>query len=90
MENEQGRYVSLDVPSCDVLNNQNPKDLNERGIVKYYLAPSPQFENVETFGNVVSSNWTPLVNYNTGNSRGEFLVGQVFTSKVALQDAVKL
>ena len=30
------------------------------------------------------------MNYNTGNSSEEFLVGQVFTSKTALQDVVKL
>ena len=47
-ENEQGRYLSVDEPSCDVSNNPNPEDLDERGIVYY-------FENVENFGNVVSS-----------------------------------
>ena len=30
------------------------------------------------------------MNYNTSNLSGEFFVGQVFTSKAALQDAVKL
>ena len=45
---------------------------------------------MENFGDVVSSDWTPWVDYNTRKSNGEFLVGQVFTSKVALQDAVKL
>ena len=30
------------------------------------------------------------MNYNTTNSSGEFVVGHVFTSKVALQDVVKL
>ena len=50
----------MDVPSCDVSNNSYPKDLdpkdpNERGTINYYLAPSPQFGNVENFGNVVSS-----------------------------------
>ena len=45
---------------------------------------------MENFGNVVSSDWTPWVNYNTINSSGEFIVGQVFTSKAALQDVVKL
>ena len=73
--NKQGRYLSMDVPSCDVLNNPYPEDLNpedpdERGTVNYYLAPSPQFENVENFGNVVSSDWTPWVNYNIANSSG--------------------
>ena len=64
----------MDVPSCDVSNNPNPEDLNEKGTINYYLASSPQFENVENFGNVVSSNWTPWVNYNTANSSGEFVV----------------
>ena len=45
---------------------------------------------MENFGNVVSSDWTPWVNYNTTNSSGEFVVGQVLTSKLALQDAVEL
>ena len=49
----------MDVSSCDVSNNLELEDLNERGTVNYYLAPSPQFENVENFGNVVSSDWTP-------------------------------
>ena len=30
------------------------------------------------------------MNYNTTNSSGEFYVGQVFSSKVALQDVFKL
>ena len=46
IENEQGRYVSVDVPSCNVSNNPFPEDLKERKTVKYYLPPSPQFENV--------------------------------------------
>ena len=75
MENEQGRYVSVDVPSCDDSNNPDPRDLDERGAVKYYLAQSTQFENVKNFGNDISSDWTPWVNYNTKNSSGEFLVG---------------
>ena len=95
MENEQGRYLSVDVLSCDVSNNPDPKDLDpkdpdKRGIVNYYSEPSPQFENVENFGNVVSSDWNSWLNYNTANSSGEFVVGQVFSSKVALQDAIKL
>ena len=48
------------MPSCDVSNNPDPEDLDyedldERGTVNYYLAPSPQFENVENFGNKVLS-----------------------------------
>ena len=53
MENEQGRYVFMDEPSCDVSNNPDPENLEDRRIVKYYLSPSAQFENVENFGNVV-------------------------------------
>ena len=83
------QYPSVDVPSCDVLNNPDPKNLdpkdpNERGTINYYLATSPQFENVENFDNVVSSDWTPWVNYNTTNSSGEFVIGQVLSSKAAL------
>ena len=63
VENEQDRYLFVDVPSCNVSNNQNPKDLNpedldEKGTINYYLAQSSPFENVENFGNVVSSDWT--------------------------------
>ena len=79
----------MDVPSCDVSNKPDsedldPDDLDERGTINYYLAPSPQFENVENFGKVVSTDWTPWVNYNTTNSSGEFVVCQVFSSKATL------
>ena len=42
----------MDVPSCDVSNNPNPKDLDpedlkEKGTINYYLAPSPQFGNTK-------------------------------------------
>ena len=90
MKNEQKRYLYVHVLSCDVLNIPTSEDLEERGTINYYLVSSPQFENVEKFGNVVSSDWTPWVNYNTANSSGEFVVSQVFTSKAALQDVVKL
>ena len=76
--------------SCDVSNNPELEDPDKRGTVKYYLTPLPQFENVLNFGNVVSSDSTPWVNYNIANSNGDFVVGQVFTSKAALQDVVKL
>ena len=65
----------MNVADCNISNNPNPEDLEESSSVKYHLAPSTQFENVENFGNVVSSDWTPWVNYNTGNSIGEFVVG---------------
>ena len=81
MENEQWRYVS---------NNLDLEYLEESSLVKYHLAPSAQFENFENFGNAISSDWTPWVNYNIGNSSGEFVIRQVFTSKPALQDAIKL
>ena len=55
MENEQRRYLSVDVPSYDVSNNPDPEDPDKRRMVNYYLAPSPQFENVENFDNVVSN-----------------------------------
>ena len=95
MENEQERYLSVDVPSCDVSNNldpkdRDPKDPNERATANYYLAPSPQFKNVENFGNVVSNDWIPWVNYITTNSSGEFVVCNVFTSKVAISPRVPL
>ena len=90
MEHEQGRYVFVDVTSCDVSNNLDLEDLEESPPVMYHLAPSHRFENEENFGNSVSSDYTPWVNYNTVNSSGEFVVSQVFTSKASLQDVVKL
>ena len=80
----------MDVPSCDVSNNPELEDPDERGTINYYLAPSPQFKNVKKFGNVVSSDWTSWMNYNTANSSKKFVIGQVFSSKDALQDVVKL
>ena len=80
----------MDVTSCDVSNSLDLEDPEESPPVMYHLAPSPRFENVENFGNSVSSDYTPWVNYNTGNSSGEFVVSQVFTSKASLQDVVKL
>ena len=55
MENEQGIYVSVDVAAYDVSNNLDAEDLAESSSVQYHLAPSPQFENVENFDNVNSS-----------------------------------
>ena len=60
MKNEQERNLSMDLLSCDLSNTPDPEDLDhedpdERGTVNYYLAPSSQFENVEDFGNIVSS-----------------------------------
>ena len=79
----------MDVVGCDSLNNIDPKDQEESSSMKYHLAPSPQFENVENFGNVVSNDWIPWVNNNTENSSGEFVVDHVFTSKSTMQDAIK-
>ena len=44
MENEKGRYLSMNVPSCDVSNNLDledldPEDLDERRTTNYYLPP---------------------------------------------------
>ena len=43
------------VKSCDVSNNPDPEDLKESSLVQYHLTPSPRFENVKNFDNVVSS-----------------------------------
>ena len=32
LENEKGRYIFVDVPSCDVSNNPNPKDLDSEDL----------------------------------------------------------
>ena len=65
LENEQGIYVSMDAITCDVSNNLDDEDLDESSSVQYHLAPSPQFENVENFDNVISSDLTPCVKHTT-------------------------
>ena len=90
MESKQGRYVSVDREGYDMSNNPDPKDPIEFSPIQYHSAPSLEFENVENIGNVVSSDWTPWGNTNIGNSGGQFMVGQVFNSKVDLQHAAKL
>ena len=73
LENEQGIYVFVDVTTCDVSNNPDDEDLDESSPIRYHLAPSPQFENVENLGNVISSDWTPWVKHSTRYSSGEFV-----------------
>ena len=55
LKNEQGIYVFMDASSCDVSNNPDVEDLDESSPVQYHLAPSSQFENMENFGNAISS-----------------------------------
>ena len=80
----------MDATSCDVSNNPDAEDPDESSPVQYHLAPSSQFENVENFGNAISSDWTPWVKHTTKYSCREFVVGQVFNSKSALQEAAKI
>ena len=77
LENEQKIYVSTHAASCDVSNNPDTEKPDESSPVQYHLSPSPQFEYVENFGNVILSDWTPWVKYTTGYSSGEFIAGQV-------------
>ena len=51
--------VFVDAKSCDISNNTDTEDPDESSPVQYHLAPSPQFENVENFGNAILSDWTP-------------------------------
>ena len=90
MENEQGIYVSVHATSCDVLNNSDAEEPDESSLVHYHLPPSPQFEHVENFGNAISSDWTPWVQHTPGYSSGEFVVGQVFSSKYDFKEAGKI
>ena len=76
--------------SCDVSNNPDAEEPDESSPVQYHFAPSPQFEHVENFGNVISSDQTPWVNHTTRYSSGEFVTGQVFNSKSSLQEAAKI
>ena len=57
--------------SYDVSNNPNAEEPDESSPVHYHLPPLPQFEYVENFGNVISSDWTPWVQHTTGYLSGE-------------------
>ena len=55
------RYVVVDGGKCNFSNNSNTEDFDdpiELSPMQYHLALSPQFENVENIGHVVSSDWT--------------------------------
>ena len=90
LENEQGIYVSAQAPSCDVSNQLDDETLDEPSPATYHLPPTPQFEHVENLDIAVASCWTPWVQPTTGNSSGEFVIGQVFNSKSDLQEAAKI
>ena len=90
LENEQGIYVSAQAPSCDVSNHPDDETSDEPSPVTYHLPPTPQFQHVENLDIVVASCWTPWVQHTTGNSSGEFVIGQVFNSKSDLQEAAKI
>ena len=90
MENEQGIYVSAHTTSYDVSNNPDAEELDESSPVHYNLPPSPQFEHVENFDNAISSYWSSWVKHTIGYTSGEFVVGQVFNSKSALQEVAKI
>ena len=90
LENKQGTYIFAHAASCDVLNNPNVEEPNESSPVHYHLPPSPQFEHVQNFGNVISSDWTPWVQHISGYSSEEFVADQVFNSKSDLQEAAKI
>ena len=90
LENEQEIYVSTHAASCDISNNLDVEEPDESSPVHYHLPPSPQFEHVENFGNVISSYWTPWVQHTTGYPSGEFVASQVFNSKYDLQEAAKI
>ncbi|RVW96052.1 hypothetical protein CK203_027623 [Vitis vinifera] len=58
IEREQMRYVAMDGEGCNLSNNPDTEGLDdpiELSPLQYHLAPSPQFENVENIGHVVSS-----------------------------------
>ena len=59
LENEKGIYVFVHVTFCDVSNNPDVEEPDKSSSIHYHLPPSPQFEHVENFSNVISSDWTP-------------------------------
>ncbi|RVW71143.1 hypothetical protein CK203_059835 [Vitis vinifera] len=93
IEREQMRYVVVDGKGCNLSNNPNIEDLDDPiklSPMQYHLAPSPQFENVENIGHVVSSDWIPWGNTLMGHPIGEFIMGQIFNYKGDLQHVVKM
>ena len=90
MENEQGKYVFAHASSYDVSNNPDAEEPNESSPVHYHLLPSPQFEHVQNFGNIILSDWTPWVQHTTGYSSREFVADQVLNSKSDLQEVAKI
>ena len=90
LENEQGIYVSTHATSCDLSNNPDVEEPDESSPVYYHLPPTLQFVHVENLGNVISSGWTPWVQHTTCYLSREFVVDQVFNSKLDLQEAAKI
>ncbi|KAL6340698.1 hypothetical protein AAG906_014388 [Vitis piasezkii] len=58
--------------------------------VSYHMPPTPQFLNMDEVINCVVSNWTPWKKPTLGNVDGELSIGQIFSSKLDLQHAVKM
>ena len=85
LENEQEIYISAHAASCDVSNNPDAEELDESSPIHYQLPPSPQFEHVEKFGNVISSDWTSWVQHTIRYLSGDFVASQVFNFKFDLQ-----
>ena len=85
LENEQEIYVSTHAASCDLLNNPDAEKPDEPSPIHYHLPPSSQFEHIESFGKAISSDWTPWVQHTSDYLSGEFVVGQVFSSKYDFQ-----
>ena len=90
LENEQWIYIFAHATSCDVSNNPDAEEPNESSIVHYHLPPSPQFQHVENFGNTISSDWTLWAQHTIGYLSGEFVAGQVSSSKSDLQEFAKI
>ena len=90
LENEQGIYVSTHAASYDLSNNPDAEKPDESSPIHYHLPPLSQFEHIENFGKAISSYWTPWVQHTADYLSGAFVVGQVFSSKSDLQEAVKI
>ena len=76
--------VSAHATSCDLSNNPYAEEPDESSPVHFHLPLSSQFEHIENFGKAISSDWTPWVQHTVGYLSGEFVVGQVFSSKYDL------
>ena len=91
LENERSVFVSAHALSCDVSNiADDDEGPDQSAPIQFHLPPTPCFEHVENIDIAISSGWTPWGQETTSYASGEFVVGQVFSSKSEFQEVVKI